>query len=260
MNIQYVVLDPTGNLTCLVLDRTDPEKEKAITARLMGECEQVAYLEAPVESGSRARIRLMGGEFCGNATMAAACYLAARDGLTDAEFPMDVSGAEKPVPCRARLDGEKWEGTVEMPRILGVSDLRFGGYNLTAVRMEGIRHLVLTESLADDRAAESLLQKVAETVPEEAVGLLQWNRETGTMRPLVLVKGSGTLVWETGCGSGSASVGAWEALRRGNGVTETDIHQPGGVIRARAAAENGQIRSVSITGKVTLGTEKNLEI
>ena len=97
MNIQYVVLDPTGNLTCLVLDRTDPEKEKVITARLMGECEQVAYLEAPVESGSRARIRLMGGEFCGNATMAAACYLAARDGLTDAEFPMDVSGAEKPV-------------------------------------------------------------------------------------------------------------------------------------------------------------------
>ena len=259
-SIQYVCLDPTGNLTCLVLDGTDPESEKIITARLMGECEQVAYLEVPAASGSRARIRLMGGEFCGNAAMAAACYLASRDGLKDAAFPLEVSGAEKPVSCRARLSGDQWEGTVEMPRILGVTDIRFGGYDLTAVMMEGIRHLVLTESIAEDREAEELLRKAAETVPEEAVGLLQWNRETGAMRPLVLVKGSGTLVWETGCGSGSAAIGAWEALRRGNGQTETAVHQPGGVIRSRAAAENGRILSVSITGKVSLGTEKSLEI
>ena len=51
-SFRYVRLDPTGNLTCLVLDPVEKAEEPGITARLMG------------------------GEFCGNAAMASACYLA----------------------------------------------------------------------------------------------------------------------------------------------------------------------------------------
>ena len=39
---RYVKLNPTGNLTCLVLDRTSPEDEKILTRELLKECEQVA--------------------------------------------------------------------------------------------------------------------------------------------------------------------------------------------------------------------------
>ena len=81
---RYVKLDPTGNTTCLVLDPTEPQDEKAVTRKLLEECEQVAYLEAPTQPGAVAAIRLMGGEFCGNAAMAAAAWLV-REELAEGE-------------------------------------------------------------------------------------------------------------------------------------------------------------------------------
>ena len=42
--VHYVILDPTGNLTALVISWGGKEDEEVITARLMQESEQVAYL------------------------------------------------------------------------------------------------------------------------------------------------------------------------------------------------------------------------
>ncbi|MBP5727599.1 MAG: hypothetical protein J6Y48_11050, partial [Clostridia bacterium] len=72
---RYVKLDPTGNITCLVLDPVAPEDEKKVTRELLKQCEQVAYLEAPTLPGAVAALRLMGWELCGNAAMAAAALL-----------------------------------------------------------------------------------------------------------------------------------------------------------------------------------------
>ena len=72
---RYVLLDPTGNITALVLDQADPYDERRITRELLKRSEQVAYLEAPKNPGAVAAIRLMGGEFCGNAAMASAAWL-----------------------------------------------------------------------------------------------------------------------------------------------------------------------------------------
>ena len=78
------------------------------------------------------------------------------------------------------------------------------------------------------------------------------------MKPLVFVKKSDTLVWETGCGSGSTAIGAWLASREGSGIVRTDIQQPGGIIRAEAAAENGTVQYVRISGKIRIGKEEIL--
>ena len=78
--VHYVILNPSGNLTALVTDHGGPEDEKEIVTSLMRESEQVAFLEPPMEPGALARIRLMGGEFCGNAAMAAAGWLTGYDG------------------------------------------------------------------------------------------------------------------------------------------------------------------------------------
>ena len=93
---RYVKLDPTGNMTCLVLDPASPEDEKILTRELLKECEQVAYLEEPVKPGTVAAVRLMGGEFCGNAAMAAAAWLV-RDELAEGEeksLLLEMSGTE----------------------------------------------------------------------------------------------------------------------------------------------------------------------
>ena len=52
---RYVTLDPTGNLTCLVLDPADPADEAALTRKLLEQCEQVAYLVPPVTSAEKVR-------------------------------------------------------------------------------------------------------------------------------------------------------------------------------------------------------------
>ena len=258
--VHYVTLDPTGNITCLVTKRPAGADEREITRRLMQECEQVAYLEAPTLPGSRARIRLMGGEFCGNAAMASACFLAVKEGLAPGEepvYPLEMSGAAGVLACRVRSLADAYEGTVPMPSVREICPAVCDGVPLTAVAMEGIAHLIWDrQPFPDDAAAEALLRRAAALRPEEAVGLLLWDEAAHRMRPLVLVKGSGTLVWETGCGSGSAAVGAYRAYRNGKGAVRTDVGQPGGVIQVSADFAQPVPANLTITGRVRLGRER----
>lgn len=257
-----VILDPTGNLTALVLDPVAPDAEACLTGKLLKESEQVAYLEPPSLPGAEAAIRLMGGEFCGNASMAAAAWLL-REHLAEGEertMLLQVSGAEKPVPCRVRKTESGYQGTVLMPPVLDVCDIRLLDRPFTAVRMEGILHLIFEGAPMEKREAENLLARLSLLLPDEAIGLLQWNRNAGWLDPLVFVRGSGSMVWEHGCGSGSAAIGALEALRAGNGELTTPVSQPGGVIRAAAEAQEGSIQSVKITGRIRIGKESVIEI
>ena len=259
---RYVTLDPTGNTTCLVLDRADPEDEKALTRELLKECEQVAYLDGAAYPFAAASVRLMGGEFCGNAAMAAAAWLL-RDDMepgTEKSLFLDMSGAAEPVFCTVRQGEDGPEGTVEMPAIREIRKTELCGRAFTLVRMDGIAHLVCGEALPDRETAEELLRRAAAELPDNAVGLLQWNPERRYLLPLVFVRGSGSTVWERGCGSGSAAVGAAEALKAGTGQMTVRVEQPGGVIGVTVEEENGRILSVKISGKIRIGKEKSIRI
>jgi diaminopimelate epimerase len=257
--VHYVILDPTGNLTALVTSWGGKEDEEEITARLMRESEQVAYLEPPAEPGALAYVRLMGGEFCGNAAMAAAGWLIRNRLQAGQEMtvPIEVSGAQGVLFCRIRGVENGFEGTVEMPRVLEIRPVEIDGIRLTEVRTEGITHLIREEkeTLEKDKA-EALLLGFAEKTGVQAAGLMDRNPETGFMKPLVYVRASHTLVWETACGSGTAAVGAMEAWRRGSGAVTTAVPQPGGILRAEAVAEQGTVSEIRITGTVRIGKEK----
>ena len=261
---RFVLLDPTGNLTGLVLDPVPEEDRRRVTAALMKRCEQVGYLLPPEHPGSRARLRMMGGEFCGNASMGTAAFLCRQDRLapdTEWELLLEVSGTDRPVRCRIRAPregGETWKGTVQMPPVVEVRPILFEGEEWTAVRLEGILHLIREGELPDRQCAEQLLLRYAKQCREPAVGLLQWNAGKREMMPLVYVRAEGTLVWETACGSGSTAVGALEALRRGEGVTLTRIMQPGGEIEAAVQVSCGKVTEVRISGNVSLGPEEIL--
>ena len=258
--VRYVTLDPTGNTTCLVLDPVEEKDRGRVTDLLMRRCEQVGYLQPPVmKSDAKARLQMMGGEFCGNAAMATAAYLVKREGAAGKTVvPLEVSGANGVISCAAWRMSERWEGTVKMPPILDLTPLSLGGLDAVLVRMEGIAHLILSDVRLDRTTAEELLKDKAWELPDASVGLLLWNSRANYMKPLVFVKKSDTLVWETGCGSGSTAIGAWLASREGSGIVRTDIQQPGGIIRAEAAAENGTVQYVRITGKIRIGKEEVL--
>ena len=259
---RYVTLDPTGNLTCLVLDPAEPGDEAALVRELLKQCEQVAFLEPPKRPEAAAGIRLMGGEFCGNAALAAAAWLI-RDELEEGAektLLLEVSGAADPVLCTVRKTADGFEGTVCMPGIPEISTETLCGIPFSVVRMEGIVHLVCENRTFGPEEAEKLLLRLAEQLPDEAAGLLQWDREARYMKPLVYVRGSGSLVWEHGCGSGSAAVGAMEAFRSGAKQTTVSVNQPGGTIRAAAETEDGAITAVSITGRIRIGEENSIVI
>ena len=257
---RFVTLDPTGNLTCLVLDPVDPADEAAVTRQLLKQCEQVAYLVPPDKPEAVAGIRLMGGEFCGNAAMAAAAWLV-RDEIAAGEekaLLLEVSGAADPVRCTVRKTAAGFEGTVEMPGVPEIGKETLCGIPFTVVRMEGIVHLVCESGTFEPETAETLLREIAAQLPDKAAGLLQWDSRSKYMKPLVFVRKSGTLVWETGCGSGSTAVGAWLASLQQNGVIVTDVHQPGGIIRVEADAVNGNIKGIRISGRVRIGKTETM--
>ncbi len=245
---RYVTLDPTGNLTTLVLDPVPPEERPEVTASLLPSCEQVGYLVPPLSSGSAARLEMMGGEFCANATMATACWIAGESGIRPEEtrrLKLEVTGAKEPLTCTVRLLTDGYEGTVEMPAACEFFSFTADGYDLRGIRLDGIAHLVFPGSLPCEEAERILRQSVSE-LPDDAVGLLQWDGRF--MRPLVYVRTTGSCVWETGCGSGSTAIGLLRARETDGQVTETEVLQPGGTLLVRVQ-RNG---TVTLTGKVRL--------
>lgn len=256
----YVILNPTGNLTALVLDPVTPEEETFLTKELLKISEQVAYLESPSLPSAEAAIRLMGGEFCGNAAMASAAWIL-RNALTEGNektILLQVSGVDQPVSCHIKKTGGCFQGTVLMPSVQIPHRIILAGRSFTAVHMKGILHLIHEDALVDKAEAENLLRDIVSSLPDEAIGLLHWNRTLNELIPLVFVRGSNSMIWEHGCGSGSAAIGVYEAFLHGDGVTETVINQPGGTITTDVVIKNGIVLSVSITGLIQIENEETV--
>ena len=257
MILDYVLCDPTGNITVLVLTPVPIDRQADIAARIMSPggvpCEQVGYLTLP--PAGPASLRMMGGEFCGNATMSAASYIALTNGAKPGDsltVPITVSGAQGVLDCAVTVNDGYCTGSVSMPRVTGVTEK--GG--VTRVDMDGITHFVIRSALPDDEAV-SLLRRLSSSVATDAVGLLQWD---GTfMKPLVYVRATDTRVWENGCGSGSACLGACLAYLEGVNERVTRVAQPGGVITVHTrAAEYGY--QTTITGNVKVGKVRQIKI
>lgn len=266
----YVKLDPTGNITILVTDPVARDRQAALAAQLMVDPtvggEQVGYLEPAEAPEARARLQMMGGEFCGNASISTAAYLAMRDGIRPGEtreIPLEVSGCKGVLQCGITALTDGYEGTVRMPSVSEIRSMtlsyRGDCYDVLLVRMEGIAHFILKERILRDDRAERMLREWQDKVDEEAVGLLQWDETAGFMRPLVLVKSTGTLVWETGCGSGSTAIGVMKAMEAGDGETETAVSQPGGVLKIRTLIREGRPEEITLTGKVRILNEGRKE-
>jgi len=264
MNIEYVKLDPTGNTTLLVKTPIARNNQAALAAWLLERVggEQMGYIEAPGDSRAVARLQMMGGEFCGNATMSLGAVLARQACLPHGEgrdFPLEVSGNDALVSCRVRREGDGWLGTVGMPLPTGLRTFIIEAHGkavaLPLIEMPGISHLILPVDLRLDEARlRDLLPRWCKQLGAEALGALTLDEDAMSIDPLVYVPAAGTLVREHGCGSGSAAVGCWLARRAGHSLT-VPIRQSGGTILVDAALEKNRLASVRITGQVRLVEE-----
>lgn len=270
MELRFAKMNPTENMTILVESPVSRENHPDTAARLMAYggvfAEQVGFIEEPAHSGARARLQMMGGEFCGNATMSLAALIAFDEGR-GGEIPLEVSGVEGMVLCTVTLEDPLVKAAwarIQMPPVLAVSARRFEAegqsFEGALVDFDGISHIMLDASLAggDPRGfAEQAVRRWNGELKRDALGIMLFSPgEKGDahavhIEPLVFVAGVNSLVWERGCGSGSAAVGAYLAWKRGCSA-EVSVFQPGGCIKVRAPYENGHFGPLIIAGRVTL--------
>ncbi len=257
MKIDFIKLSPTQNMTILVQSALPREKQAQAAAQLMAYdgvfAEQVGFIEKTLDPAADARLQMMGGEFCGNASMSLAAWLYA-SGQKKSEYVLECSGLSQTFRCAVQPCGEeRFCCSVEMPLPLSVGEerLALGGesFSCGVVSFPGITHVIVPVpdfSAQICQAAESAARQWAETRALPALGVILYMETAACIRPLVYVRQTDSLVWERGCASGTAALGAWRFSQCGEAV-DLEIAQPGGVLRVSAAG-----RQITLRGEVRL--------
>jgi len=255
------ILDPTGNITALVESPVAEAEQPAVAERIMRlhpEVEQVGFL-TPMGAEGLPKLRMAGGEFCGNAAMSAAALLLLNSGRDGGALSLRVSGASEPVALRLQRDGEGFRAEALMPPALAVTEEDFAFEGLRArlplVRLEGICHIIVEEgsplfALREKREeAEQAVRRFCAALSAPGLGLLflEAGGAERRMTPLVYIPGGDTVFWENSCASGSAAVGM--ALEARKGAAELTLHQPGGALRVKSDGRTRLYGRVRLVGR-----------
>ncbi|MCR5301226.1 MAG: hypothetical protein K6E49_02170 [Lachnospiraceae bacterium] len=256
-SLKYNYIDPSGNITILVESEIATTSQSAVSRKLMEyepSCEQVGFIR---KGKDRIRLRMAGGEFCGNAVMSAAALLCDDTGMKTGDkqrVTVDFSGTDDPamVDITRNQDNEDrhyYTATLDMPiprRIINKT-LSWKGvdYDLPAVEFEGISHMICLPGVMDlpDEEIEAALRSWINSFNTECIGIMLIRSEDpmnaeqkeGTdisvvMRPLVYVPAVDTCVWESACASGTAAAAAYYSHRKGSKPVSLTAKEPGGVL------------------------------
>ncbi|MFC5060474.1 hypothetical protein [Saccharothrix xinjiangensis] len=260
-------LSPTQNMTLLVTTEHPEGEHRDIARQIMAyehvHAEQVGFVQKPESPDADISLRMAGGEFCGNACMALAALTVAEEG-PHAGDPVDVvleaSGTEDLVVCRVVKRSAEYvcELAMPVPRAVERSALTDDvGSGSAFVRYDDSLHVVI-ETGRLDRATREKAQLLAARLGEawnvSLVGVMLYNPDSGRLTPLVHVPLLGSMVWERGCGSGTASLGAYLAWKNNTSVA-TSVIQPGGVMKVAADYARGGLAGIKVEGGVRIVAE-----
>lgn len=238
---RVVVVRPGGNDTALVFDRIPRREQVALSNQIQAAypaIEQVMF----VEKGPFGAVhgQMAGGEFCGNATRSLGFVLS---GGKNGRIFFEVSNGDEPVRAEVAIAGKNAQTSVPVrPRFDMISlNVQTGEY---IVDMPGIVFLVTTPDRETGRrisAIDSIKEKkrlVREILRESgldqrpASGLLVMQGlgdNACKLDPFVLVRETGSLYYESACGSASTALGIISALETGASVRNLEIQQPSGM-------------------------------
>ncbi|MBM7602549.1 diaminopimelate epimerase [Metabacillus crassostreae] len=263
--IDFIKLNPTQNMTILVKTNYPSVEHKIIASKIMSYesvfAEQVGFIEEPRSDYAAAHLQMAGGEFCGNACMGLAALIASEKTLKKnevMEILLDVSGTDQLINCQVKRNLNVFYCHVTMPIPMKVEQrtIKYDGVdlNMIIVRYKEFIHIVL--EVAEDRKemkekAQSLAKLLGVTLGSNLIGVLLYNPKSREMEPLIYVPSLDSMMWERGCGSGTASLGAYLAWKNKGEIT-AEIKQPGGVINVVANWQEGEITNLQIGGSVDI--------
>ena len=222
-----------GNTTLFLHDVDAPPERQTAWARAALAPDVLGAEQAGTVSLSRRSLRMVGGEFCVNASRAFGALLALDSAHSDQnplQLEISVSGWQSPVSLTVRGRKPCWEvaARLDLP-----SSLRPEAHGRGCiVRLPGISHLLLPledAPLPADLLSEAQAALLAAGLADEAAAGVVWWRPTplgASMTPVVQVPAAGTLVAEQACGSGALAL-ALELARR-SGLRCCQLSQPSG--------------------------------
>lgn len=259
MNISYTKIDPSGNITLIVDSFVPREEQRRIAALLMvrdSEAEQVGFLEAPEDPCCAVRLQMMGGEFCGNATLSAASVVMQQIGLDAGDMLIEVSGSPGPVKVTGVMSAPgRFDGEVDMPLPESIYECSFlDGFDchtLPLVRFPGICHAIVSAGTLTREKAEAVIGPWCRQIGSEALGLMFFDKDKNTLTPLVYVESTGTAVWEGSCASGTAAVASYLAELDGE-YASVCLFEPRGRLSAEAACSGSQVTSLKLSGSAVI--------
>ena len=250
MITEYYIVNPTGNITALVVSETNVGKYKNVSLGIMKnhpEVEQVGFVDL---SGEYPKLRMAGGEFCGNATISTAALFCKEKDVTAAEVKVSVFGTQDPVTVKIKREHDRYFGETYLSKPISIKiehfAVRGNSYNLPLARFPGIAHIICEENLGFE-INEMILKKYAEEFGVPAIGIMIYDRKNNTICPVVYVGDCDTLIRENSCVSGTIATASY--LLTDNDIVNLDIKQPGGVLNVFASKSEPKIK---ITGTAVI--------
>ncbi|MNI04416.1 hypothetical protein D3C73_573380 [compost metagenome] len=265
MEVKFIKTNPTQNMTILVESHHTRDTYQHVASRMMAYdhvcAEQVGFIELSECEGAWARLQMMAGEFCGNATMSLAAVMAWRRNLRPGqqlEVPLEVSGSNRILMCQVQAQQIGYLCKSEMPIPLAIDNLMINCNGATiqtvVTRYPGIVHTVVEVDSFNSsiRDFARRMVKCPELLQgEAALGIMLYRRQSHELAPLIYIPDTDTMIWERGCGSGVATIGAYMAKEEGRDI-HLEITQPGGMIEVWARCHRGDITSLEIQGHVDI--------
>ena len=231
---QYEILNPSGNITALVVKDYPREKYQEISSKIMQEnpqVEQVGFLKK--YSDSIYRLEMAGLEFCGNASRAFACYLVKEKYVAKNDFEISVTGYDDLIECNMEQKDDNYYSTINLKLNKDINDLvtkmMLNNQDVYIVNLPGISHLLLDQNKFKFNKDNCL--KEAKNIIKElnllnlpAVGVVWFDKSQ--INPVVYVKDIDTLFHENSCGSGSIAYGIYHSfLKKADGKFKFDVVQ-----------------------------------
>ncbi|MCJ8015284.1 diaminopimelate epimerase [Paenibacillus sp. KQZ6P-2] len=261
--IDFIKFNPTQNMTVLVKTDHPAETYPHIAAQIMSYdnvyAEQVGFIGGAIKPEAAAYLEMAGGEFCGNACMALAAYIASEKEVesTDySEIVLEVSGTDQLIRCQVKKQQNEYFCQVMMPipEQIEQRTVKYEGIDMdiVIVRYREFIHIVIEVEAFDEamrKRAQALARLLGLTLGDKLIGILLYKSQSEELAPLIFVPQLDSLIWERGCGSGTASVGAYLAWSRQREVVQ-QIKQPGGTIKVKAQWNGAELERITIEGSV----------
>ena len=249
LTVKYYYFDPTKNYTILVESPFHKNDYKEIAKKLMEiekEAEQVGFIK--YDKNNDISLRMAGGEFCGNATMCAGIYAAINDktfkerinnnneeiSFLENNSDINKNKINKKVFSEALnkyidvdieiISNKSFSCSINMPRAKSIDIIKIADNNeYNIVNYDGISHIIIENDLdknLDKKYFENIIKKLCDDLNLASLGIIFYDNNKKSIRPLIYVKNADTLYWENSCASGSIAV--YEYLLYKNMINSSD--------------------------------------